>query len=178
MYLQKFLEKNKTKPDFCNSTDRMCCEVLSWTIHVLPDHDLLCLFKTNQIGLSLNKNKMRAYSLLFFHVLFLKLKTGENNMGNSPTLSSLAVLHVHLGISDGPEASWAPWIPIWMDIFGLSGQSWSLQLSGGCSPSSQAGLLLHQTFPYQFFNYLWLMSTLGTVSDTHIILFPDVSSRN
>lgn len=156
----------------------MCCEVLSWTIYVLPDHDLVCLLKTNQIGLSLNKNKMRANFLHLFQVLFLTLKIGEKPMGNSPTLWSLAVLLVHLQISDGPEDSWAPWIPMWMDIFGLSGPSWSLQLSGSCSPSSQAELLLQQTFPYQFFNYLWLMSTLGTVSDTHIILFPDVSSRN
>lgn len=144
----------------------------------LPHLNLIYLFKSDQVSLSLNKNKMKADSLHCFQVLFLRLKTGEKSMCNSPMLWSGCVDMLTLGCQRALRTPGLHEFPSeWTDL------SWVVKAGAynyrvAAVPLLKQGLLLHQTFPYQFFNYLWLMSTLGTVSDTHIILFPDVSSRN
>lgn len=66
---------------------------------------------------------MKADSLHLFLVLFCKLKAGKNPMGHSPMLWSGCVYTLHLEMSGGPEDTWAPRIPLWMDRCGQSGQT-------------------------------------------------------
>lgn len=150
----------------------------SWTICVFPDHDLVCLFTSNRMSLSLNKNAMKVNSLHRFWVLFLWLKTGKKPTGSSCRLLSGCVYTFTMGRQSALRTPGLHEFPSeWTDLARVV-KAGAYNYRVAAVPLHKQGLLLHQTFPYQFFNYLWLMSTLGTVSDTHIILFPDVSRRN